>query len=335
MRVIRWGILGTARIAERQVAPALQRAAGCVVNAVASRDGSRAAAFASALQIPIALDSYDALLRCDEVDAVYIPLPNHLHVPWAVRALQHGKHVLCEKPIAMSGAEARLLQDVARAHPGLRVMEAFMYRFHPQWECVRQLVGEGGIGTLRLVEAFFSYHNEDASNIRNRVETGGGALMDIGCYGISVARWLFGAEPVRVMASTDVDPRFGTDRLTTAVLEFEEGMATFTCATQLAPTQRVHLVGSEGRIEVDFPFNAPLDVPRRMRHYRGSAVHEHVAAPADQFVLQGERFARSALHLTPVPTPLADAVANMDVMDAVAESARENAWVCPCTQGAH
>ena len=334
MSVVRWGILGTARIAERQVGPALRRADGCAVTAVASRDGVRAASFARALDIPVALDSYAALLQCGEVDAVYIPLPNHLHVPWSVRALEHGKHVLCEKPIAMSGAEARLLQDVARAHPELRVMEAFMYRFHPQWDLVRQLVGSGAIGALRLVEAFFSYHNAYAGDIRNRVDTGGGALMDIGCYGISVARWLFGAEPVRVMASMETDPRFGTDRLTTAVLEFEGGTATFTCGTQLAPTQRVHIVGSEGRIEVDLPFNAPLDVPRRIRHVRGAVANEHIAEPADQFARQCERFAHAALHLAPVPTPLSDAVANMDVIDAVAESARENVWVYPCTQGA-
>lgn len=332
MSVVRWGILGTARIAERQVGPAFQRAAGCTVTAVASRDGGRAATFARNMGIPLALESYDALLQCGDVDAVYIPLPNHLHVPWSVRALEHGKHVLCEKPIAMSGAEARLLQDVSRAHPELLVMEAFMYRFHPQWELVRQLVATGAIGTLRVVEAFFSYHNAYAGDIRNRVETGGGALMDIGCYGVSVARWIFGAEPVRVMASMETDPRFGTDRLTTALLEFEEGTATFTVGTQLAPTQRVHIVGSEGRIEVDLPFNAPLDVPRRVRHYRGTSSNEHLAEPADQFARQGERFAHAVLQLAPAPTPLSDAVANMDVIDAVAESARENVWVYPCTR---
>ena len=334
MSDFRWGILGAARIADTLVVPALQQVSGAQVVAVASRDASRSAAFAKRLGIPRALGSYEALLECNDVDAVYIPLPNHLHVPWSVRALESGKHVLCEKPIAMSGAEARHLQDAERAHPTLRVMEGFMYRFHPQWEHVRRLLHDGAIGTLSLVEAFFSYHNDDASNIRNRLETGGGALMDVGCYGISVARWLFGAEPTRVMGTMERDTRFGTDRLTTGTLEFEEGVATFACATQLAPAQRVHVIGSQGRIEVDLPFNGPLDRPRCVRHIRLGMTHEHVAESANQFVRMGERFTHAARHLTPVPTPLADAVANMDVIDAVMESARENAWVSPCTQGA-
>ncbi|MEO7967002.1 MAG: Gfo/Idh/MocA family oxidoreductase [Gemmatimonadaceae bacterium] len=334
MNDIRWGILGAARIAETQVVPALKRGDGCQVTAIASRDGARARDFANRLGIATSFGRYEALLECEEVDAVYIPLPNHLHVPWSIRALEHGKHVLCEKPIAMSGAEARLLQDATRAHPTLRVMEGFMYRFHPQWDFVRRLLDEGAIGTLGLIEAFFSYHNEDAGNIRNHAEMGGGALMDIGCYGVSVARWLYGAEPVRVMGSVERDPRFGTDRLTTAILEFEDGMATVACATQLAPSQRVHLVGTKGRIEIDLPFNGPLDLPRRVRHIRGGVVQEHVDEGANQFVRMGERFAHAARHLAPVPTPLSDAVANMDVIDAVLESARENAWVSPCGQGA-
>jgi predicted dehydrogenase len=333
MTDFRWGILGAARIAETQVAPALQHATGNRVTAVASRDGARGEAFAQRLGIDRSFASYEELLESDEVDAVYIPLPNHLHVPWSIRALESGKHVLCEKPIAMSGAEARTLQDATRAHPSLRVMEGFMYRFHPQWEHIRRLIDDGAIGTLSLVEAFFAYHNTDAANIRNKIEMGGGALMDVGCYGISVARWLFGAEPTRVMGSVERDSRFGTDRLTTGILEFEDGVATFGCSTQLAPSQRVHIVGTEGRIEVDLPFNGPLDRPRRVRHIRGGEVSEHVVEGENQFVRMGERFAHAARHLGPVPTPLSDAVANMDVIDAVMESARENAWISPCTQG--
>lgn len=333
MSAIRWGILGAARIAEREVVPALQLGDGCSVTAVASRDVTRGQTFASRLGIPRVFESYDALVESDEVDAVYIPLPNHLHVPWSIRALERGKHVLCEKPIAMSGAEARALQDAARAHPAQRVMEGFMYRFHPQWDYVRSLIDEGAIGTVALVEACFAYHNTDANNIRNKVEMGGGALMDIGCYAVSVARWLYGAEPTRVMGSVDRDEHFGIDRLTTGVLEFDEGVATFVCSTQLAPMQRVHIVGNEGRIEIDLPFNGPLDRPRIVRHIRGATVRQHAVEGANQFVRMAERFAHSARHLAPVPTPLSDAVANMDVMDAVMESARSNAWVIPCTQG--
>lgn len=331
MAQVRWGILGTARIAERRVVPALQQGEHSLVTAVASRELGRAERFAKALDIPAALGTYEELLARTDVDAVYIPLPNHLHVPWSVRALHAGKHVLCEKPVALSGAEARVLRDVSRALPDLRVMEAFMYRFHPQWERVRQLIGDGAIGDLRLVESCFSFFTDDPTDIRNAREMGGGALMDIGCYGISVARWLFGAEPVRVMGSMDHDPRFGTDRLTTAVLEFEEGMATVTVGTQLAAQQRVLVHGTTGRIEVERPFTGPAELPRRLLLHRGDSADEIFVAPSDQFGCQGEMFARSVLHGTAVATPLEDAVANMDVVDAVAESARESAWVLPCT----
>lgn len=330
MSVVRWGILGAARIAEQQVIPALQNGAHCSVTAIASRDIARAQTLASLLGIPVALGSYDALLERDDVDAVYIPLPNHLHVPWSIRALERGKHVLCEKPIAMSAAEARVLRDVARSRPGLKVMEAFMYRFHPQWELARQLVTDGSLGKVQAIDTFFAYDNRDPENIRNRAEMGGGALMDIGCYGVSLARFLFGSEPVRAMGVMHHDPNFETDCLTSAILEFEEGIATFTCATQLPPHQRVRIHGSEGRLEMEIPFNSGTERAGRVWLQRGTTTEELAIDSCNQFTRQGERFALAVLRDTEVPTPLADAVANMDVIDAVVESARHNGWVDLC-----
>jgi predicted dehydrogenase len=297
------------------------------VTAIASRDRARAEAAAGRLGIPVALGSYEELLARDDVDAVYIPLPNHLHVPWSIRSLAHGKHVLCEKPIAMSAAEARQLSDASRTRPELKVMEAFMYRFHPQWVQARQLVANGRIGELRAIDTIFSYANIDPQNIRNQLEMGGGALMDIGCYGVSVSRFLFDAEPSRVMGAMQHDPRFHTDRVTSAILEFDEGVATFTCGTQLAPFQRVQVMGSDGRIEIEIPFNAPADRPCRLWLQTGTSIDEIMVDSCNQYTVQGERFARSVLDDTTVPIPLEDAVANMDVIDAVVESALHNGWV--------
>jgi predicted dehydrogenase len=327
MSPVRWGILGCAKIAERQVVPAMQLAESCVVTAIASRDLARAEAAAERLGIPVALGTYEELLARDDVDAVYIPLPNHLHVPWSIRSLASGKHVLCEKPIAMSAAEARQLRDASRARSELKVMEAFMYRFHPQWVQARRIVSDGSIGELHAIDTIFSYSNVDPQNIRNRPELGGGALMDIGCYGVSVARFLFGTEPSRVMGTMQHDPRFHTDRVTSAILEFDEGVATFTCGTQLAPFQRVQVLGSRGRIEIEIPFNAPADRPCRFWLQRGTDVEEIVVDSCNQYTAQGEQFARSVLQGTAAPVPLEDAVANMDVIDAVVESARHNSWV--------
>lgn len=326
-RKIAWGILGTAKIAREKVIPALQAAEHCAVIAIASRELAQAQATASRLGIPKAYGSYEALLADPEVEAVYNPLPNHLHVPWSIRALAAGKHVLCEKPIGLNAAEAETLLAAARQHPQLKVMEAFMYRFHPQWQLAHRLVAEGQIGKLRTVQTFFSYWNPDPANYRNQPGVGGGGLMDIGCYGISLARFLFDAEPRRVFGQAENDPAFGVDRLASAVLEFERGTATFTCATQLTSYQRVNAFGTEGRIEIEIPFNAPNDRPCRVWHQRGSAIEEIALPVCDQYTIQGDLFARAVIEDSPGPTPLEDAVANMRVLDAVALSAQRGTWV--------
>ena len=327
MRKINWGVLGTARIAIRKVIPALQASRHGTVAAIASRDMTKAQAEANLLGIPKAHGSYEALLEDQDIDAVYIPLPNHLHVPWSIKALEAGKHVLCEKPIGLNTGEASALLAAARGHPRLKIMEAFMYRHHPQWQLARKLIAEGGIGDLRTIQSFFSYWNVDPHNIRNIGEIGGGGLMDIGCYCISLARFLFDAEPRRVFGTTDCDPAFGTDRLASGVLEFSRGTATFTCSTQLAYYQRVNIFGTHGRIEIEIPFNAPPDRPCRIWHQNEQGTQEISVETCDQYSIQGDLFALAVLEDRPVPTPLEDALANMRVIEAIQLSAREGSWV--------
>jgi predicted dehydrogenase len=324
---VRFGILCTARIGILKVIPAMQRGANCQVVAIASRDIERAKAVAQLLGIPKAHGSYEALLADSDVDAVYNPLPNHLHVPWSIRALEAGKHVLVEKPIGLSSSEGQSLVEAARRFPKLKVMEAFMYRHHPQWRRAKQLVSEGAIGRLCTIQSFFAYHNVDPANIRNQADIGGGALADIGCYCISMSRFIFDAEPRRVLGIVEYDPRFKTDRLASGILEFEAGAATFTCGTQLSPYQRVNLFGTEGRVEIDIPFNAPPDRPCTMRHETARGIDEIALDVCDQYTIQGELFAKSVLEDRPVPTPIEDAVANMRVIEAVVESGRTGRWV--------
>lgn len=329
MEKVRWGILSTARIGREKVIPATRQAGNCEVLAISSRDTDRARKVAEALDIPRVHDSYEALLADPDVDAVYIPLPNHLHVPWSIKALSAGKHVLCEKPIGLSGAEGGQLLEAARQHPGLKIMEAFMYRHHPQWLKARALVRDGAIGELRTVHSFFSYFNEDPANIRNVPEMGGGAMMDIGCYCVSLARFLFAAEPEAVLGRVERDPRFGTDRLSSGILEFGKGSATFTCSTQLASYQRVQILGSRGRIEIEIPFNAPPGRACRIWHQHRGGVEEIPVEPCDQYTIQAELFARAVIDDSPVPTPLADGIANLRVIEAIFSSADSGVWTKP------
>jgi len=327
MNQVRWGVLSTAKIATQKVIPAMQQGEYCQMTAIASRDLEKAQAAARRLGIPKAYGSYEELLADPEVDAIYNPLPNHLHVPWSIRALNAGKHVLCEKPIGLTAAEAQELLDAAQNQPQLKVMEAFMYRHHPQWQRARQLVAEGKIGDLRTIQSFFSYYNDDPGNIRNMADIGGGGLMDIGCYLISLSRFIFGAEPRRVCGIIEYDPQFKVDRLTSGMLDFGTGTSTFTCATQLTPYQRVNIFGTEGRIEIQIPFNAPPDKPCKLWHQHGTAIDEIVLDAGNQYTIQGDLFSQAVLNDTEVPTPLEDAVANMEVIEALVRSAKSGTWV--------
>lgn len=285
-------------------------------------------AAADELGIPQVYESYEALLGDANIDAVYIPLPNHLHVTYTIKALQAGKHVLCEKPIGLNAAEAQQVADAAKQYPHLKVMEAFMYRFHPQWLKAKQLVDEGVLGEVKTIQSFFSYFNDDANNIRNKPETGGGALMDIGCYCLSFPRFIINGEPQSVLGLIDTDPVMKTDRITSGILDFGQGQsATFTCSTQLEPYQRVNIVGTKGRLEIEIPVNAVADEPARLWLQNNKAIQEITTEPVNQYTLQADEFCKSIINNTAVPTPLTDAVGNMKVIDALFKSAAERQWV--------
>ena len=326
MSKVRWGILSTAAIGTKKVIPAMQTAEHVDVVAIASRNVERAQAAADELGISKALGSYEALLADPDVDAIYNPLPNHMHVEWSIRALEAGKHVLCEKPIGLSSAEAEKLVAAGKAHPELKLMEAFMYRHHPQWVRTKELVTSGAIGTLKAIEAVFAYNNTDPEDIRNKADIGGGGLMDIGCYPISVARFLFDGEPERVTAALEFDPKFGTDTYGAVVLDFGGGTAGFTYSTQLEPAQRVNVMGTKGRIEVMIPFNAPPDTPCILKVSRGGDEEPVTLPTANQYAIQGELMSLAILQDTPVPTPISDAVGNMRVIERCFEAAKSGSW---------
>lgn len=332
-RRLRWGVLGVARIATQKVIPGMRRGRRSEILAIASRDLARAREAARRLGIPKAYGSYEELLDDPEVEAVYNPLPNHLHVPWSIRALEKGKHVLCEKPIGLSAEEARSLL-AARDRSGRQVQEAFMVRTHPQWLGVREMVRSGRLGELRGVATFFSYFNDDPANVRNVASYGGGCLLDIGCYPVTLSRFLFESEPRRVLGLLEQDPRFGVDRLASGTLDFAGGHASFTCATQMVPYQRVQVFGTTGQIEVEVPFNAPFDRPCRVflddgRDPFGSGLETIAYETCDQYAVQGDLFSQAALDGTPVPIPLEDSVLNMRVLDALVRSAQTNGWEIP------
>ncbi len=334
MRKVRWGVLSTAKIGVGQVIPALQACERATVVAIASRSAPGARAAAEALGIPKAYDSYEALLADPEIEVVYNPLPNHLHLPWSLTALAAGKHVLCEKPLTLDAAEARQLAEAA-SRAGRLVAEAFMVRHHPQWHAVKDLVAQGRIGELRAVQTMFSYHLTDPSNIRNRPEMGGGGLYDIGCYAINTARFLFAGEPERVIGLFDTDPVLGTDRMMSGLAAFPEArQLVFTCATQLTPCQQVRVLGTRGRIEIAVPFNAPAGGATRIAVDDGRDLvgggREEIEIPAcNQYTLQGDAFSRAVLGEAPLASGIADAVLNMRVIDAFFRSATSGAWEQP------
>ena len=333
MRRVNWGVLGVARIATKKVIPAMQRGELSQVVAIASRDAEKAREAAGELGIARWHGSYEELLADPEVEAIYNPLPNHLHVPWSIRAIEAGKHVLCEKPIALSVAECRDLIG-ARDRAGVKVGEAFMVRTHPQWLRARELVRSGAIGPLRAIVGMFSYFNDDPRNIRNQADIGGGALMDIGCYPIQISRFLFEEEPRRVAGLIERDPQMGVDRLTSALLEFPSGQSAFTCGTQLVPYQRIQIFGTRARIEVEIPFNAPPDQPSRIfiddgADLFGGGRRVEEFAVVDQYTIQGDLFSRAIRENGEVPTPLEDSLRNMAAIEAVFRAAEIGEWVEP------
>ena len=332
MSGIRWGVIGVAKIATTKVIPAMQQGRLSEVTAIASRDTRKAAEAAAQLGIPKSFGSYEALLEDPEIDAVYIPLPNHLHVPWSARAAEAGKHVLCEKPIGLSSAEARSLIEV-RDRTGVEIQEAFMVRSHPQWIRARDLVREGRIGELRSMLGHFSYFNDNPANIRNVPEFGGGGMLDIGCYLTSTSRFIFGCEPLRAAGVVDIDPALGVDRMASMVLDFGKGQFAGTCSTQMVPYQRVQIFGTRGRIEIEIPFNAPPDRPCRILvdtpGQPGGEAEIIELDVCDQYTLQADQFAHAVLNGEHVNSPLEDSVQNMLCIEAVLRSARSGQWETP------
>ncbi len=330
MKKVRFGILSTAKIAREKVIPAMQQGEFTEVVAIASRSKDSAKEVAKELGIPKVYDSYEKLLKAKVIDAVYIPLPNHMHVEWTIKAMNAGKHVLCEKPMGLNDEEVNRIINATTMNPDIKIMEAFMYRFHPQWVEAKRLVDEGEIGDLVTIQSFFSYFNDDPDNIRNKPDMGGGALMDIGCYPVSLSRFIFNAQPRRVMSFRNDDPEFGTDRVFSGMMDFNGRISTFTSSTQMADYQRVNILGTTGRIEILIPFNAPPDEPCKLILQQGRKETLKVQTMefdvSDQYTLQGDAFAKAILDDVQTPTTIMDAWDNMHVIDALVKSAETGNW---------
>ena len=330
---VRWGVLSTSHFALKLAVPAMQKSEWCDIRAIASRDRNKAERAAGAMGIPKAYGSYEELLRDPEIEAIYNPLPNHMHVPWSIKAAEAGKHVLCEKPLSITVAEARELQRV-QEKTGMKIGEAFMVRTNPQWLRARELVRSGRIGQLRSIAGHYSYFNRDAANIRNNPEIGGGGLLDIGCYPITTSRLIYGEEPSRVVSLIERDPEMKVDRLASVILDFPSGHAIFTCSTQVVPYQRMNLVGTKGRIEIEIPFNAPNDRPCRIfvddsGDLSGKTIRTETFPVCDQYTIQGDLFSRAIREGLEAPVPVGDGVKNMAVIEAAFRSAASGKWEQP------
>lgn len=328
MKKVKWGIISTAKIGREKVIPGMQKSTLCEVIAISSRNLEEAKAAGQELGIERVYGSYQAMLDDPDIDAVYNPLPNHLHVPWTIKAMEAGKHVLCEKPIAMDAEEAQQLMEAVVKYPHIKVMEAFMYRFHPQWIKAKELVASQALGEVKKIQAFFSYYNVDPNNIRNIPDIGGGGLLDIGCYCISFSRFLFDAEPSRVVGLVDYDPVLKTDHLASAILDYSQGKSSsFSCSTQLMPYQRCLIVGTEGWLEIKIPVNAPIGEETEAIFTTKEKTETITFPKSDQYELLNDVFCQAILDDTTVPTPLQDAINNMKVIDAVFQSQAKQGWV--------
>jgi predicted dehydrogenase len=330
--LIRWGIISTAKIGTEKVIPGMLKSKELAVRAIASRSLPTAKKAARKLGIPFAYGSYEELLEDPEIDAIYNPLPNHLHVPLTLAAAKNGKHVLCEKPIALTAVEAAELRGVPK---GILVAEAFMVRHHPQWIMARELARKGRLGTLRAVQVLFSYNNVDPANIRNMEAIGGGAAYDIGCYAIISGRYIFGAEPARVVSLIDRDPEFRTDRTTSGLVDFGEGRhLTFTVSTQATPHQRVNILGTKARLEIEIPFNAPQGGSMKLyldsgKEFAGAAAKTIRLPKADQYQLEAESFSRAIRGKERLVYGVEDAILQARIIDAVFRSEKSGAWEKP------
>jgi len=328
MDFVRWGILSVSKHYRLRVHEQVKDSAVARFVGIASRDREKAAAEAAQLGIQRSYGSYEALLADPEIDAVYIPLPNHLHASWIKAAADAGKHILCEKPFAMDATEAEEAIRYARSK-GVRVMEALMYRFHPQWVRAKQIVSSGEIGKVVFMQVQFSFSNKDPGNIRNKRETGGGAIMDIGCYAVSSSRFIMGREPRRVLSLVSRDPELGVDMLSSGLLDFGEGQAQFSVSTQAFAAQRVEVVGASGKLSLEIPFNMYPDVPAELSVTTSIGTRTVRCGPEGQYRLMFDAYSERILAGEPEPTPAEDAIANMQVLDALFRSETSGNWEVP------
>lgn len=332
MSAVKWGVISTANIGVAKVIPGMQKSDSIEIAAISSRKQANADDWAQRLRIPKAYGSYEELLADPEIEAIYNPLPNHLHVPWSIKAMEAGKHVLCEKPLGVDRADAERLMAVRDA-TGMLIQEAFMVRTYHQWLKVKEIADSGRIGDVRFVEARFSYFNDDPNNVRNMPDIGGGGILDIGCYPIVLSRFIYGEEPQRVVSLIDRDQRFGTDRTASALMEFSGGrQAMWMSSTQLSLSQTFIVMGTRGRIEVDIPYNPPPDASTTItiddgRDLTGGGAEKITLPILDQYMVQGEEFGKAIRGQRSQAIPLESSLANMRVIDACFESEKNGGWV--------
>ncbi|CAN7319044.1 Gfo/Idh/MocA family oxidoreductase [Rhizobium sp. LjRoot98] len=325
--MLRFGILSTAKIGRELVVPAIQDAENCVVTAIASRDLSKAREMADRFSVPHAFGSYEDMLASDLIDAVYIPLPTSQHVEWTIKAANAGKHVLCEKPIALKASEIDALIE-ARDRNKVLVSEAYMVTYSPVWRKVRSLLSEGAIGKLRHVQGAFTYYNRDAGNMRNKPELGGGGLPDIGVYPTISTRFVTGKEPLRVQANTDRDPEFGTDIYSSVRADFGDFELSFYISTQLAARQIMVFHGDKGFIEVKSPFNADRygaeELELTNQNHSQSQLFRF--QDARQYKLEAEAFSRAAKGEKEEVVTLESSVNNQKLIDAIYRASEKDGW---------
>jgi predicted dehydrogenase len=326
MEKLRFGVLGCSNHYALRIANPLKASKLVTPYAVSSREAAKSKKYAETWGFPAAYDSYEALLADPKVDFVYIPLPNHLHAEYIKKAADAGKPVLCEKPLGLNAGEAAEAAQYCQKK-GVLLMEAFMYRFHPQWTRSAEIVKSGELGTVMSTNGVFSYNFRDPGNIRNIAAYGGGGLLDIGCYTVSTARLLMGGEPERAVCNLIRDPSFKTDILASGLLDFGDGRtSTFTVGTQIYPYQRVTAFGSDGTLSVEVPFNMYGDYPGHVTVITGIGERLIETEIRDQYLLEFDAFAEAILNKQGAPTPASDAVANMAVLDALFASAEKGAW---------
>jgi len=326
---IRWGVLGCASIAKRSVVPGIQGSEFNEVRAIASRSLETAQATANELNIPLAYGSYEELINDQELDAIYIPLPNQLHKEWTIKAMKAGKHVLCEKPIALTHKEAEEMLLVSK-EMNVIAAEAFMYRYHPRYERIKQLIDDGVIGDLRLIKGSFTFNNGDSTeNVRFVKEWGGGSLYDVGCYPISAARYLLGREPIAAtMQAMFSEKHGGVDMMAAGLVEFPGDVSLlFDCGMWAAFRNPLEILGTKGRIEIPHAFLGKNENEGNYYVHTDHGVEEIKAEYLDTYALQADAIARAIYGEQSLPFPLDDAIANMKVLEACLQSAENGTRV--------